>query len=135
MHALQVMLSFANKAHQNGVEYSITATASNEFGASKPSGAFVYKTPRRAFRPIIESVELPSDNHETFDPLLVTVAQTGDGGSRELGLGCGAALHWCAASAMHSIPPARPTTAERRALRSCVTCSHHELHAHWLGLR
>lgn len=78
------MLSFPNKEHADGTNYSITATAFNEFGESKPSEAFWYQTPRRPKRPIVDSVVvLPPTDVEPFGSIAITVNETWDGGARE----------------------------------------------------
>lgn len=90
----QIELSFHNKEHENGMLYTITATAFNEFGESAASEPFEYTTPTSPEAPVIDSIEVlppaqtrrrrllaPPTDRETFGSLAVTINQTEDGGS------------------------------------------------------
>lgn len=78
---LQVELEFPNKQHQDGMVYTFTAVAWNEFGHSKPSPAKAFKTPRRPDPPVIDLVELlPQVDGEPYGSLAVTVTDPLDSG-------------------------------------------------------
>lgn len=81
----QFEVKFNNFAHQDGMNYSITATAWNEFGESAASEPYKYTTPARPDAPVIDSVEVqPPTDREPFGSLAVTINNdTNTGGSRE----------------------------------------------------
>lgn len=78
---LQVEMEFPNKQQQDGVVYTFTAVAWNEFGHSKPSPPKAFKTPRRPDPPTVDLVELlaPTDG-EPYGSLAVTVTDPLDSG-------------------------------------------------------
>ena len=81
---LQVQFKFANREHQDGVEYSITAIAWNEFGESAASEEFEYTTPRKPFQPVIDSIFVePFTGQEPYGSITVTIDEVDDGGSGE----------------------------------------------------
>ena len=88
---LQYEVKFAVDAHQSNMNYSITATAVNEFGESAASEAVEYTTPRKPFQPEIDSVFVePFTGREPYGSIAVTIDKVDDGGSGE----CVALLPW-----------------------------------------
>lgn len=79
----QVVLTFPRKPPLDGMEYTITATASNEFGESAESEPFQYKAPLKPAPPTVTYIAVPDEERETYGPLAVVVTYA-EGASREL---------------------------------------------------
>ena len=121
-------MTFPGTLPLNGMEYTITAVASNEFGESPDSEAVEWAAPLKPVAPVIVYVDVPDQQREPYGPVAVVVTHE-DSGIRELlrSPPLPANLLW---ARLHGPHASRLACA---ALPSLCLCSHPAVHGPGLG--